>query len=216
MNEPHDTAVLISINPYWCQLIASGKKTIEVRKTRPQIKTPFKCYIYCTKDKGNSGPATHFFESDDGTFYSAGKTFSAFLSGTVIGEFVCDYIEHYVTLYTPNYATLYMKEEYGEVISSIDFGATCLTEDDFFAYGKRNDLFGWHISNLRIYDHPKKLSDFSKPCPNKKICIFCDHHYTETTENDGRCIDPGCCSYYEMDESKIKRAPQSWSYIEEV
>ena len=44
-------AVLLSIQPKWCELIASGKKTIEVRKTRPKIDTPFKCYIYCTKIK---------------------------------------------------------------------------------------------------------------------------------------------------------------------
>ena len=44
-------AVLISIKPKWCELIASGKKTVEVRKTNPKLDTPFKCYIYCTKAK---------------------------------------------------------------------------------------------------------------------------------------------------------------------
>ena len=47
-------SVLISIRPQYCELIASGKKTIEVRKTRPKLETPFKCYIYCTKDKENT------------------------------------------------------------------------------------------------------------------------------------------------------------------
>ena len=56
-------AVLISIKPKWCELIASGKKTVEVRKTRPKLKTPFKCYIYRTQ------------------------------GGGVIGEFMCDFIE---------------------------------------------------------------------------------------------------------------------------
>lgn len=42
-------AVLISIRPKWCEKIISGEKTIEVRKTRPKMDTPFKCYIYCTK-----------------------------------------------------------------------------------------------------------------------------------------------------------------------
>ena len=42
-------AVLISINPKWCKLIIDGKKTVEIRKTRPKIDTPFKCYIYCTR-----------------------------------------------------------------------------------------------------------------------------------------------------------------------
>ena len=40
-------AVLISIRPKWCEKIANGNKTIEVRKTRPKMDTPFKCYIYC-------------------------------------------------------------------------------------------------------------------------------------------------------------------------
>lgn len=42
-------SVLISIHPKWCEKIANGEKTIEVRKTKPKLDTPFKCYIYCTK-----------------------------------------------------------------------------------------------------------------------------------------------------------------------
>lgn len=73
----NNTAVLISIKPRWCELIASGEKTIEVRKTRPKLATPFKCYIYCTSkyDKRHG----------DGCFQ--GRS-----CGKVIGEFVCDYI----------------------------------------------------------------------------------------------------------------------------
>jgi len=41
-------AVLISVQPRWCGLILNGKKTIEIRKTKPNIAPPFKCYIYCT------------------------------------------------------------------------------------------------------------------------------------------------------------------------
>ncbi len=41
-------AVLISIAPKWCKLIMDGQKTVEIRKSRPKIDTPFKCYIYCT------------------------------------------------------------------------------------------------------------------------------------------------------------------------
>ena len=44
-------SLLISINPKWCELIASGKKTVEVRKTKPKLETPFKVYIYETKGK---------------------------------------------------------------------------------------------------------------------------------------------------------------------
>ena len=71
--------VLISIQPKWCELIASGIKTVEVRKTKPKIETPFKCYIYCTKQ---------FYRKGDG--YFQGK-----YCGKVIGEFVCDCIANY-------------------------------------------------------------------------------------------------------------------------
>ena len=69
-------SVLISIQPKWCELIASGKKTIEVRKTRPKLKTPFKCYIYCTNWKDNTYWKSHYKDK----------------LGKVIGEFVCDEI----------------------------------------------------------------------------------------------------------------------------
>lgn len=68
-------AVMISIQPKWCELIASGYKTVEVRKTRPKIETPFKCYIYCTKKKD--------FILDGEPDWG----------GKVIVEFVCDYID---------------------------------------------------------------------------------------------------------------------------
>lgn len=41
-------SVLASIKPEYCKLIASGQKTVEIRKTRPKIDTLFRCYIYET------------------------------------------------------------------------------------------------------------------------------------------------------------------------
>lgn len=70
-------SVLISIQPKWCELIASGKKTVEVRKTKPNLSTPFKCYIYCTKGFKPNTPYSY-------------KTWAGY--GKVIGEFVCDTI----------------------------------------------------------------------------------------------------------------------------
>lgn len=71
-----EKAVLLSIQPKWCELIASGQKTIEVRKTKPKLSTPFKCYIYQTK-------RTWIYN-----IYSK----IADWQGKVIGEFVCDTI----------------------------------------------------------------------------------------------------------------------------
>lgn len=44
-------AILMSIKPKWIEKIASGEKTVEVRKTVPKCGAPFKVYMYCTNDR---------------------------------------------------------------------------------------------------------------------------------------------------------------------
>lgn len=139
-------SVLISIQPKWCELIASGKKTIEVRKTRPKIETPFKCYIYAT-ESGN-----RIILKNDRVF-----EISKALTGKVIGQFVCDEI---------------IKDERGENadLFTKQAGLSLEWQKD---YGKNKPLYGWHISDLKIYDKPKELLEFSKygfdePVPLKR------------------------------------------------
>ena len=93
----NEKAVLLSIQPRWCGLIASGKKTIEVRKTRPKIETPFKCYIYQSKSKDTLIYVMKDGDNDYGTIYHGKpvfiKTLSPYSNGNeqkVIGEFTCD------------------------------------------------------------------------------------------------------------------------------
>ena len=168
-------SVMISIKPRWCELIASGRKIIEVRKTRPKLEAPFKCYIYCTKE---------FFRKGDG--YFQGKYY-----GKVIGEFVCDYILEI----TPD---TYGHHEY--FISDDDLNASCLTTNDLWGYANGKTLYGWHISDLVIYDEPKELSEFVKPC-NRNCFAPCPYYQGKE---------------YECEGSIITRPPQSWCYVEEV
>lgn len=98
----NEKAVLLSIQPRWCGLIASGKKTIEVRKTRPKIETPFKCYIYQSKSKDTLIYVMKDGDNDYGTIYHGKpvfiKTLSPYSNGNeqkVIGEFTCDSISEY-------------------------------------------------------------------------------------------------------------------------
>jgi len=141
-------SVLISIHPKWCELIATGKKVIEVRKTRPKMKTPFKCYIYCTKDK-------------HGWFDFLNKVR---LDGKVIGEFVCKSILPISITYSdPN-----------NKIALREFPYTCLTDKEIMNYlGNGKQGWGWIISNLVIYDKPKDLSEFYYLC-EKGNCHLCD------------------------------------------
>lgn len=125
-------SVMLSIKPKYCELIASGKKTIEVRKTKPKLKTPFKCYIYCTKK---------FYKKGDG--YFQGKCY-----GKVIGEFICDKVEPIV----------YVKNGY----LHIEEAGTCLSGQELTDYYNGSKIYGWHISNLVICDKPKELSEFKR------------------------------------------------------
>lgn len=129
-------AVLISIQPKWVKKIASGEKTIEVRKTKPNLQTPFKCYIYMTKAK------PYWFE-----FVGGGKMRAR--NGMVIGEFVCDEITQFGNnFFLPS--MLWIEKE------------ACLSGVEICKYlGEKESGFAWHISDLKIYDKPKELGGFN-------------------------------------------------------
>ena len=191
----NDRAVLLSVKPKYCELIASGKKTVEVRKTRPKIPTPFKGLIYCTKGETVYLPRDIFGNES--------------LNGKVIGEFVCDYISMNIKGYNqdgvPAYWTL--------------LNSSCLTADELDDYGRGKPLYGLHISNLKIYDNPKTLDDFRKPCisPEMPYCPLCKvgYEYISETEAEFYRVDGECRTEWRC-LNWIKKPPQSWCYAEEI
>lgn len=136
-------SVMLSIQPKWCELIANGKKAIEVRKTRPKLETPFKCYIYETKSAND----VHGF-----------SILGRYRLGKVIGEFVCDSIRKGRA---DNLVQAYYHNNPSE---------TCLTDQELALYANDGQpLYFWHISDLKIYDNPKELGEFKqkvKKCTN--------------------------------------------------
>lgn len=138
-----EKSVLISIRPKWCKLIALGKKTVEVRKTKPKLETPFKCYIYCTLSGSNE-----FFKEDcKGDIAEWNRSEIALKKGKVIGEFVCDYMTGFKAM--------------GEVQAIYnETQETCLSNDEIIKYAEGKRLYYWHISDLVIYDKPKELNEF--------------------------------------------------------
>ena len=168
-------SVLISIQPKWCELIASGKKTVEVRKTRPKLETPFKVYIYATK-------------SGDRLVLKSDKVFeiSRAITGKVIGEFVCDKVVSVV--------------HYTRIIGDCVLFNTqaienaCLTTKKIEKYSSGKDVYGWHISDLVIYDKPRELSEFSNGSSRLEF----------SNTEDG----------FPWKWSGMTRPPQSWCYVE--
>lgn len=164
-------AVMLSIRPEWCEKIICGRKTIELRKTKPKLELPFKCYIYCTI----GCPTSAQYEWCDYEPY-----------GMVIGEFICDAILSHCEM-----ANADLAEQMG-----------CVRREKIREYSGGKEVFGWHISDLVIYDKPKELSEFYV----WKKCNSCRKSGYEST----------ACGYDEDCKvpAIITRPPQSWCYVE--
>ena len=182
-------AVMISIQPKWVEKIVNGEKTIEVRKTAPKG-VPFKCYIYETK--GQYVKFTHGAH----TKYGYGR-------GKVIGEFICDKVE-IVNAKCSDYG---IDLFYHDCLTN-----GCLTEreiEKYFNVPEDRDLramkgngYVWDISDLKIYDKPKELSEFCIPC--KVSCENCKNPlYFE-------------CWCEEKGKKIVTRPPLSWCYVEDL
>lgn len=144
-------SVLLSVRPMWCRAIASGEKTLEIRKNKPNLETPFKCYIYCTGDPTGWKNFGH-------------KTTREFLSscgaGKVIGEFTCDSIIRFDVPY-PAFQSQLDHKIIEESLCSYYM---------LHRYAYHNDLYGWRISQLTIYDEPSKLKEFGIKRPPQSWC----------------------------------------------
>ena len=194
-------AVLISIRPKWCEKIVNGEKTIEVRKTRPKLETPFKCYIYCTQAsvKYQTICGCHVLNSDElyrhpeqgikhgdsiELMLCENYTKDNFLNGKVIGEFICDRIYELETR-SPG-GSYYVKGE-GRPTTNDVARQSSLTLKDMHEYLQSKVGYGWHISNLKIYDNPLELREFTALRQTK----------------------------FGADPVPITRPPQSWYYVYE-
>lgn len=188
------TAVMLSIKPKWCDLIASGKKSIEVRKARPKLATPFRCYIYESLGKVKIKSMDVPTEQGGGTidFYSHEGI------GKIIGEFVCDKIE----IYDDDTIHCFSDEDYAKW-NDFDLDRSCIHPEDFERYASDKWLYGWHISELKIYDKPKELSEFRRPCVNDLACESCAMY----SESGNTCGNEALL---------LTRPPQSWCYVSEM
>lgn len=170
--------ILASIKPYYYYLIAEEKKKIEVRKTALK-NLPQDIAFYMSKDEKSFAKIPKEFQEKYRKHF-----------GKIGMRVVCNKVMFLTPLGLRGFE---MREE---ILKSI-----CLTNEDLNAYGGLKTLYGWHISDLKIYDNPKPIMQFYKPCPIKiKNCPVCELYSTYT----------GCCM------NNIDRPPQSYMFVEEV
>ena len=168
--------VITSVSPEECNSILCGLQTMLVRKNRPKIETPFKSYIYMTATKERC----RLWEYMTAYINNKGEMLNG--SQKVIGSFVCDEI---------------IEDERGENADVFSKYAL-LSLDEQKKYGANKPLYGWHISDLKIYDKPKELAVFRPWCEksrktddNLEMCCNCKNAFFD---EDGAFFDCGLTS----------------------
>ena len=189
--------ILRSIKPYFFYLICEGKKKIEIGKDFPKTDDWNKeVELYCSKDKTSFNRIPHEHRAK----------YRKYL-GRVGAKFTCNKIDTYpfdehVGFPTPAYDgdPSYYDCGAGYWITCGDLESTCLTEEELMKYGNKKSLYGWHITNLVIYEKRKELFKF----------LNYNKHQT--------CLKKGCFSsdcWVCPNNAIITKAPQSWCYVEE-
>ena len=198
-------SVIKSLHPEVCERIASGEQTIIVAKSAPK-EVPFKGYIYQTKKR----IALRKFKEDySNNIIHNAKLLSA--RGKVIGEFVCNKIVELRREFCPHPELGYsLSSNCGDEWWEWDDEEleTELSLEEFNACaGRKNILYAWIISKLKIYNAPKALSLFTVPCKKKvkspkESCKGCKYIFKGITTGEFIC------------DRALMRAPNSWQYVE--
>ena len=174
--------ILMSIRPQWCEKIFNGSKTIEVRKSRPSIPTPFKVYVYQTKHNGGKAIVSEVLNS----VYGGGK---------VIGSFVCDRVRLCIPFGVK-----------GHLLSQEVYREMCLTKEQLDKYGGLKTLYGWHITEPKLFEKPRDITEFAifgKCADECSEYDFCARDIAE---------DRMTCKCFKR--TFLTRPPQSWCYVE--
>lgn len=189
-------AVMLSIRPKWVEKIASGEKTIEVRKTRPKLETPFKAYIYCTMPDAKDPHNILELHGADGKIRKA--------NGKVIGEFTCERIFPINVFDNGGIQNWFFEH----------MERSCLTYEELADYiGNGRTGYGWHISDLKIYDTLRELSEFSPVCRYKNDDKSCQSRRVACSYQKYDYNPDGSINLVECGRT-LERPPQSWCYVE--
>ena len=197
-------SILISIKPQYVEKILNREKIYEIRRTIPKewkeylegktsIKpAPSKWYIYCTKPKKWYVYSKCGVTSDELVWKTKDKVkmcdgFEFWgddcetLNGRVVAEFTLKNISYWQPYWTP------------EVMHICDISEkSCVSIEDLMKYCGEEIIYALHIEDLKIYDKPKELSEFSSISKKMKgkESRFTSH--------------------------LLQRPPQSWMFVERL
>jgi len=208
-------AILISIKPEFVAKILNGEKTLEIRKTCPEIFKRLKpyegcsidVYIYCTK--GNKNECLIPDLQPDKVYHSLTEKLHRGVYSIVEEKAIWNDCKKYilngkvVAKFTLNRVGNFSKEIFGTYEEPFTYNQddllkkSCLTEKELDIYLKGKVGYAWHIDKLKVFQEPRELSSF-----------LVKSHKVSGVDREGKektftILKP------------IVRAPQSWCYVEE-
>ena len=165
---------MISIKPKWCAKIMNGEKTIEVRKNKALANAIQKLideneyadiYVYCTKDKsliytdGTDGKGDYvdykYYDSYKGDENDIG-------SGKVVFKFHCHEVKEISS-------KIGLHELEQQSFSNF-LDKCCLGYFELNDYLNMENGYAIHISDLEIFDKPRKLIEFKRKEAPQNFC----------------------------------------------
>lgn len=181
--------ILASIKPYYYYLIAEEKKKTEVRKTALK-NIPQDIAFYMSKDEKSFAKIPKEFQEKYREHFGKVGIRAVVDNMDVYAYDCCDGVD----------------------IDDDMLLETMIDREDINIYAKGKTLYGWHISDLKIYDKPKELSKFNTPPCEKseRACGNCKWLVKRNTP------DVYECECYVEDGRPITRPPQSYMFVEEV
>lgn len=204
-------SILLSVRPEWVEKILNGKKTIEVRKQFPKDYKGW-VYIYCTKGEPylyynwntDTYSTTTLKDLKNGwsRVCSPNNRLRAYQNGTVltngrvVARFWCDYVD--ILNYVNNDYSCLTPQHYDICKES------CLEPNEIYSYLNKKTGYAIHISEIEIFDEPRELSEFDRPCK----------HW----DNEHQCYSSNLVCYAESckfyKNTKLTKAPQNYCYVE--
>lgn len=183
--------VLISLKPYYYYLIGEGIKKVEVRKSYPKADDWSRnSWFYMSRDeKSFAKIPTELQEKYRNHFGKVGM------------QFVCDRVIGTCPWRLKGETGLCAKRTEEETNFPNN---ACLTLEEIekYAGSRGRGIYGWHISNLVVYDKPRELGEFKHECNG--ICI--------DTKKKIKCeritVDGFSCNGLKP----ITRPPMSWQF----
>lgn len=131
--------VLRSIKPYWMYLILKGIKKMDLGKTFPTI----------LELPGHSVEVLCYCSKDMKSFKRIPKEDQAWMQGLlgkVPASFTCDDVAVFFS-------------QFVDSVSSEGLEDSCVSIDEFKRYARGKTVYGWVISNLKMFDVPVMICE---------------------------------------------------------